>query len=302
MDLEWEGRVRAAAFTFLRELQGRYPDVLPARSLQQGFMVEGQRIGLLGSGPGIWKPRSLHAALSVMTTAPKSDEPPPYEDEWVDETRVSYAYKGEDPDDWMNCSMRAAWEYQLPIVYLHGVRKGAYLAEFPVYIVRDRPSELQVDLVIGADPLTNDPGINIEVDGREYRATPTRTRLHQRAFRLRVLAAYQERCAICSLRHSSLLDAAHIVPDGEPDGLAIVSNGLTLCKIHHAAYDQLYLGIRPDLVVEINQDLLDEEDGPMLLHGLQEMHAQRLHVVPRGRSRPDQNRLEWRFERFRTGR
>jgi putative restriction endonuclease len=302
VDLEWEHRVRGAAFDFLRELQRAHPDVLPARPLQQGFEVDGHRIALLGSGPGIWKPAPLAAALSFMTTAPKADEEPPYEDEWLDETRVSYAYKGTDPDDWMNRAMRTAWEHQLPVVYLHGVSKGAYLAEFPVYITRDRPGELRVDLLIAADPLRGEPGIAVELDGRTYRAAPTRTRLHQQAFRLRVLGAYQERCAICALRHRGLLDAAHIVPDGEPDGLAVVSNGLALCKIHHAAYDQLFLGIRPDLVVEVNRELLEEEDGPMLRHGLQEMHRQRLRTVPRGRSRPDERRLEWRYERFRAGR
>lgn len=108
---------------------------------------------------------------------------------------------------------------------------------------------------------------------------------------------------MCSLRHASLLDAAHIVPDGEPQGLAITANGLLLCKIHHAAFDQSFVGVRPDLVVEVNEDLLRESDGPMLRHGIQDLHNQRLRKVPdRRNDRPDQERLEWRYEKFRSGR
>lgn len=244
IDLNWELRARTAAFDFLRKLQHAHPDVLPAGLLQRGFEFEGRQISLLGSGPGIWKPAALGAALSVMTTAPKADEEPPYQDQWLDDTRVSYADKGTDPDDWMNRSLRSAWQHQLPIVYLHGVRKGAYLAEFPVFVARDRPSDLRVDLVMAADPLRGTGGIAVEVDGRRYLAVAARTRLHQHVFRLRVLEAYRERCTICALRPSR----------------------------------------------------------SSLRHGLQEMHRVRLRAVPRGRQRPDEARLEWRYERFRAGR
>ncbi|MGN6600148.1 MAG: HNH endonuclease, partial [Actinomycetes bacterium] len=105
----------------------------------------------------------------------------------------------------------------------------------------------------------------------------------------------------CSLAHGQLLDAAHIVPDVHELGSASVVNGLALCKIHHAAFDANILGVRPDLVVEIRRDLLDEIDGPMLRHGLQERHGQRLMVLPQARQeRPDHKRLELRYEEFRT--
>ncbi|MDA8347072.1 MAG: HNH endonuclease [Thermaerobacter sp.] len=113
-----------------------------------------------------------------------------------------------------------------------------------------------------------------------------------------MLQAYQQQCAICRLRHVSLLDAAHILPDGHPRGLPVVPNGLSLCKIHHAAYDENILGIRPDLVVVVRGDIRDERDGPMLLHGLQEMDGTRL-LVPSVRSvQPDHSRLEERYEEF----
>ena len=68
-----------------------------------------------------------------------------------------------------------------------------------------------------------------------------------------MLLAYETRCAICTLKHGSLLDAAHIVPDTE-ELASDDPNGLALCKIHHAAYDQNMLGITPDYRVEIATD------------------------------------------------
>ncbi len=88
---------------------------------------------------------------------------------------------------------------------------------------------------------------------REYARRLARQRLHQPAFRTRVLLAYETRCAICELKHGSLLDAAHIVPDSEEHGVPPTSNGLAPGKIHHAAYDQNTLGVSPDYRVAVNR-------------------------------------------------
>ncbi len=73
-----------------------------------------------------------------------------------------------------------------------------------------------------------------------------------------------------------LLDAAHIVPDTEPMGDAVVPNGLSLCKIHHPAYDSHIIGISPEYDVSVRRDILEEIDGPMLRHGLQELEGGRI--------------------------
>src|SRR5690606_30617152 len=106
------------------------------------------------------------------------------------------------------------------------------------------------------------------------------------------------RCALCRLRHRELLDAAHILPDREPEGEPRVPNGLALCKLHHAAFDGYLITVDPDYRVRVRRDVLAEEDGPMLRHGLQEVHGQRI-VTPRQRDlRPDRDLLAWRLERF----
>ena len=56
-------------------------------------------------------------------------------------------------------------------------------------------------------------------------------RIRQGAFRKRVLVAFGGKCAFCTLGYRELLDAAHIIPDGELRGEPIVSNGMSLCRL-----------------------------------------------------------------------
>jgi len=59
------------------------------------------------------------------------------------------------------------------------------------------------------------------------------------------------------------------------------------------------MGIRPDLVIEIREDILHETDGPMLRFGLQEIAGTSL-VVPRSQSlKPRTAFLEERYGMFR---
>lgn len=110
-----------------------------------------------------------------------------------------------------------------------------------------------------------------QLDLRRYPWGLTRHRLHQGAFRDIVISAYEYRCTVCRLGHSEFLDAAHIIPDTDDRGAPVVQNGLSLCKIHHAAYVADILGISPDYEVRISRRVFEEHDGPMLRHGLQEL-------------------------------
>lgn len=76
-------------------------------------------------------------------------------------------------------------------------------------------------------------------------------------------------------------------------------NGLALCALHHAAFDRNILGIRPDFVVEVRMDILNEKDGPMLQHGLQGFQGT---TILRPSSRvlwPRSDFLAERYEEFR---
>jgi len=61
------------------------------------------------------------------------------------------------------------------------------------------------------------------------------------------------------------------------------------------------LGVSPDYLVLVRRDVLEEIDGPMLRHGLKEMHGAKI-ALPRSKDQwPDRERLKARFERFLSG-
>ncbi len=76
-----------------------------------------------------------------------------------------------------------------------------------------------------------------------------------------------------------------------------MSNGVSLCSIHHRAFDEDLVGIDPDYTVRISRRLLDEEDGPML-ELLKGFDSSSLSVPRSGALRPDRERLAVRYERF----
>lgn len=132
---------------------------------------------------------------------------------------------------------------------------------------------------------------------RRYVVRRVKQRIHQAQFRGAVLPAYDDRCSICSLRQVLLLDAAHITADAEEGGQPLISNGLSLCSIHHRAFDEDLVGISPDYGVQVSRRLLDDEDGPML-DLLKEFDDSPILIPRRSAWRPDRERLAARYERF----
>jgi putative restriction endonuclease len=184
-------------------------------------------------------------------------------------------------------------------VYFIGTQPGWYKPVFPVYVSADDPAAKMVTITPGELRGPIDEPAPVRLDDpieRRYAVRETRVRLHQARFRARVVPAYSTQCSICRLKERRLLDAAHILGDVE-GGEPAVSNGLSLCAIHHRAFDQNLVGVSPDYVVHVSRSLRDDEDGPMLdlLKGFHEMP---LLVPQRVRDRPDPERLDVRFVRF----
>ena len=287
--------VRLAAFQYLDRLGAMHGDVLPWSALANGFSFEGVSIPLIGAA-GIWKPQVLDVPISI-TTSPKN----PYGDSIGDDGLLSYRYQGSAARSYDNDGLRRAMHEGRPLIYFHGLEKGLYSALWPAVIVADDPGT-QTFTVACEDVqlLRGDLAATVVDDVRRRYVTRLAVqRLHQTAFRQRVMRAYRESCSVCNLHHVQLLDAAHILADANAQGDPVVTNGLSLCKIHHAAFDANILGVRPDYVLEIRGDILQEVDGPMLKHGLQAHHGGKL-IVPRtATERPDRDRLELRYTEFR---
>ncbi len=296
--------IRLAAFEWLTELRGGLGEVLPRATLLRGFEHEGSRIGLMSPAQGIWKPAACELPLSIATTVRG-----PYTDAFDQNTgRIRYSYRGTDPSHRDNRGLRQVMRDRVPLVYFHAVTPGNYLPAYPVFVVEDEPAALrfsvQVDDIAAVSTTTrsfaqhaigeDDPDAR-----RAYITATVQRRLHQAAFRDRVTRAYREMCALCRLRHPELLDAAHITPDLDPTSDPVVSIGLSLCKLHHAAFDRFFYAVRPDYRIEVRASILHETDGPMLIVGLQRIHGERIHLPGRTEQYPDPTRLERRYELFR---
>lgn len=290
-------QVRLAMFEHLDRLVAASPEGTVTWADANTFQFRGRAMPLMAQ-TGIWKPAILDAALTIRTAFTPPDREPPYLDSFGDDGYLRYKYRGHDPNHADNRALRVAMTSGAELVYFVAVARGVYLPRWPVSIVAEDPAaeEFSVAVDTGLLQLAYLGGGGAQ---RAYALRVARERLHQPVFRARVLRAYQSTCAMCRLRHANLLDAAHILPDGHPLGTPIVPNGLALCKIHHAAFDTNLLGIRPDLVIEVQPRILREIDGPMLRHGLQEMHGSTL-LTPRARaSQPDRHRLDERYRDFR---
>lgn len=271
------------------------------------FEFNGQRTRLQPTQKGIWNPAFLHGALSFMTSYRAPGRERPYEDVMGADGLPRYMWQGDDPYEPTNQAMRYCLENELPLIWFIGVgmNPAAFQAVCPVYLLAEE-WELKRFVVAPVDEeafFARDRTSNTVVQEtvKKYISRESRVRLHQPVFRSTILSAYEDRCSICNLGHRQLLDAAHIVPDAHELGAASVTNGIALCKIHHAAFDSHILGIRPDHVVQIRPDLLDEIDGPMLQHGLKELHGGRLMKLPRQRSAwPKVENLKFAYDAFLT--
>jgi putative restriction endonuclease len=289
--------VRSSCFAALDVLCAKHGPELPyVGGLDQGFAFRGRRVPFLNYQKGIYRAAAQRgpAALSVNTSY-KS----PYDDIETPDGFL-YAYRAGSIDQPDNRALRAVRELQVPVVYFVGTRPGWYRPEWPMFVTADDPVGRRVTLTPGRmigpyderEPLL--PEDHVE---RRYAVREARVRLHQARFRARVLPAYTNQCTICRLKETRLLDAAHIVGDADPGGEPKVSNGLSLCSIHHRAIDEDLIGVTPDYVVQVHPRLRDEEDGPMLAV-LQEAHGTSI-VIPRQLAwRPDRELLAQRFERF----
>ncbi len=292
----FDEQIRLAAFNWLRDQTKMHDQVLPIELLRQGFVFENERIPLVAP-QGIFKPRLMELPLSI-TTAPKSK----YDDAFGQDDYLDYKYRGDNIDHRDNVGLRECMKRGIPLIYLLGLVPGKYLPVWPVYIIGDNPTNL--NFTVAVDDLSSlvkqKEGVK-EPDGKKlYLTTMVKVRLHQQKFREKVLYAYRTQCALCRLKHIELLDAAHIIPDGEPESKPTVDNGLSLCKLHHAAFDKYFIGITPDYIIKVREDILEEIDGPMLQHGLKELNGKKIFVPTKEIEKPNKVFLDIRYQRFRN--
>ena len=289
---ESDSALRALILKTVTERAAEHGGTLTRTDLAHLQLPNGLEVRVIDQSRGIRNPRNMDATLSVV-----SNPQGPYRDRHVSGGLFHYSYRA-GSDDGDNLKLRRAFQLQLPIILLQQLEPGLFVTHAPVYVVDDLRERREFLLALDESVRFLPRDLPENAPQRRYAERQVRHRLHQAEFRGRVIRAYRTRCAICALGHGQLLDAAHIIEDIADEGQPIVSNGLSLCKIHHAAFDANLLGISPDYVVRINAEVLAEQDGPMLRHGLQEMNGHTLLLPATRQQWPDPDRLDRRFAAF----
>ena len=292
-----DDELRAACFLALDVLQAKFGHDVPYAALADGFSFRDTKVPFLNRSYGIYRARAQAgpAALSVNSSPLQLR----YQDEQTPDG-VLYAYQGNDPENHFNRWLRSACELRAPIVYFFGTRPNHYMPIYPTFVEEDLYAERRVRLSFGrmrGAPRDREAVEIPDAIEKRYVVRQVKQRMHQGQFRGLVLPAYDDRCAICRLKEVRLLDAVHIVGDAEELGQPVVTNGLSLCSIHHRAFDEDLVGVSPDLRVHVHRRLLDDEDGPML-DLLKAFDGAPLAAPSKKGWQPDPERLAIRFERF----
>lgn len=296
--------IREAAWSRLRLLIQAYGDEIPWSAIAKGFQVQGEPVLLANKAVGIFKPRQMRVgALSIKTTIPRAGRINRYADAEDADGTFIYSLQGNDPANHYNKALRECYENNLPLIYFHAVAESVYKAIFPCFIESIDTVTMTCRVSVASELISADKHYALRDSEawkieRRYALRETNVRLHQAGFRLQVLDAYGKRCAMTGLPVPQLLEAAHIVPDSHERGEAGVNNGICLSRIHHRAFDANLIGVNPDYQIQISDQLMDIEDGPILESGLKALRGKEIILPKEKKNWPSQELLAIRFEEF----
>jgi putative restriction endonuclease len=289
--------IRLLALNRVRELRELWGDSIPESELAKGFLYSGD-IVLLKGPQGIFKPRQLSdGPLTIMSTLGSQ-----YEDELLNEAntlRYDYAPPSREHE---NVGLKNVMAAGKPVILLKQVKakpRPEYLVVAPLYVEAFDDGIRQFTLSTRADltPRTDSQaGTVLREIQRAYGETTVQTRLHQAYFRRDVLSVYRNRCCVCELRLRPLLQGAHIVPDSDASGVPTVQNGLSLCSIHHAAYDRSIVRIKSDYTIVVEQESIEAGDTFARV-SLSEFDGGRIIVPADTTQQPSPDFLDWRYRR-----
>lgn len=122
--------------------------------------------------------------------------------------------------------------------------------------------------------------------GRPVLITP---RLGQSSFRLAVLDAYGQQCAVTTEHSLPVIDAAHIRP-WAAGGTHSVPNGVPLRRDLHRLFDLGYVTIRPNMRLAVSRRLRDDYANGRVYY---ELDGRQLRVPASDALRPDPEALSW---------
>jgi putative restriction endonuclease len=217
-----DAQLRQAAFDHVNRLAVLKGDVLELGELATGFEFDGDRIPLINSQRGIFKPRQMEHLLSIRTVFPRKGARVWYDDQrevhrqiYAGDDVVDCAFMGTDPNSADNRWLLDAMQQQIPVIYFLGTSPGRYQPIIPTFIVGWHAERLRVQLAFGALVGASAQAVPPDAPERRYALREVKARLHQGSFRDAVPSAHGGRCAISHIPEPRLLDAAHIVMDAD---------------------------------------------------------------------------------------
>lgn len=305
---EEDAAIRASLLTAIASLASKHGGLIPSDELQQPIAIPGGGEIRLWDQSGIVTRKGLRGPIALFSRRDAAGKSR-YPDQWLPDGDLIYRYRSGGPNVADNVALRNAFLEQLPMIHFEQQREGGkvfYWASWPIFVSQDYPENNYVKISAAITSEKSQGEVHaIAEPQRAYSERTTMYREHQKGFRASVLRAYANKCAICRLELPTLIEAAHIIPDREEKGEPIVPNGIALCKIHHAAFDSNILGISPAArghapQITIKDSIMSISDGPMLLHGIQEMNNIAMTLPELSVDHPDNERLEIRYERFKV--
>lgn len=299
-----ESLITKQAFKQIQHLESIFGDDIPWSAIEKGFTFNNEKIFIANKARGIFKPKQMsRGLLSVKTTMPRAGRVNVYSDEESEEGCFYYSLQKGDARSGGNKHLWEAYEDKSPFIYFYAIAPAIYKAVWPCYVTAIHPDKMYCEVVVGAQPDFYAQNIYLSYDlpspiERKYRVAETRVRIHQASFREQVLDAYNSQCAVSSLPIRTLLEAAHITPDSDPRGDADVTNGISLSRIHHRAYDANLMGVDSDYKIHISEPIMSATDGPLLELGIKSYLGKKL-ILPRDMTlAPDKERLGERFTEY----
>jgi predicted transcriptional regulator len=145
-------------------------------------------------------------------------------------------------------------------------------------------------------------GATNQPDNRALRAAFALQTLHQQRFKLDVMRAYRHRCAICALREQTLVQAARIVPDVEPEGSRPWSTGSRAVRHPPPGARSQRARDRSGRRRAHRPEPARRDRRADASHRAAGLHGAAIALPRRPEDRPDPARLEARFKPVRAGR
>lgn len=130
-----------------------------------------------------------------------------------------------------------------------------------------------LSLLNSLDTLTEKDIVAVKNQQRQVVLSQIARKFRAADFRKRVLGAYEHRCAVCGVQ-LELIDAAHIIPVAASTSTDETKNGISLCRLHHTAFDRNLISFDERYKIEVSNSEVVRLTATKLVGGIQQFKEQ----------------------------